>query len=88
METLAVVAYRQPVTKAEIDAARGVDSAGTLRVLLDRDLVRPAGRKQVPGRPILYATTRTFLKIFQLKEIELLPDLKEVAEGEKSSAQD
>ena len=85
LETVAIVAYRQPVTTAEIEAVRGVNSDGVLRTLLDRKLIREAGRKQVPGRPILYATTQDFLHYFGLNAIDELPPLDEVEaiEGEK-----
>jgi len=78
METLAITAYRQPVTRAEIEEIRGVDSSGVLRVLIDRELVRPTGRKQVPGRPVLYGTTNYFLELFQLRDIASLPDPAEL----------
>lgn len=78
METLAVTAYRQPVTRSEIEEARGVDSSGVLRALIDRGLVRPMGRKQVPGRPVLYGTTDYFLEVFQLRDIDSLPDLSDI----------
>ncbi len=78
METLAVIAYRQPVTRAEIEQARGVDSIGTIRNLIDRKLVRIAGRKNIPGNPLLYRTTRHFLEVFQLKHIGDLPSYEEL----------
>ncbi|RMF17446.1 MAG: SMC-Scp complex subunit ScpB, partial [Candidatus Dadabacteria bacterium] len=67
LEVLAIVAYRQPVTRAEVDAIRGVDSAGSLRALLERELIRVVGRKELPGRPQLYGTTKTFLEVFGLR---------------------
>jgi segregation and condensation protein B len=73
LETLAVVAYRQPVTKAEIEAIRGVQVAPILRTLVDRDLVRVTGRADVPGHPLQYGTTKTFLDRFGLPSIEDLP---------------
>ncbi len=79
VETLAVIAYRQPVTQPDIDALRGVSSSGVLRTLLDRGLIREAGRKETPGRPILYATTTEFLKHFGLGELSELPNLEESA---------
>lgn len=78
LETLAVVAYRQPVTKAEIDAVRGVDAGGVLKGLLERKLIRIVGRKEVPGRPILYGTTKRFLEVFHLKDLSELPTLEEM----------
>jgi len=83
LETLAVVAYRQPVTRAQIEAVRGVDCSHLLRALLKRRLLRIAGRKDVPGRPPLYATTKTFLEVFDLEDLSHLPSL---AEGEALSA--
>lgn len=73
METLAVVAYRQPVLRADIDAIRGVNSGEILRLLMERDLVRVAGRSEDLGRPFLYATTRKFLEVFGLAHLEDLP---------------
>ncbi|MDO9528015.1 MAG: SMC-Scp complex subunit ScpB [Syntrophales bacterium] len=83
METLAVVAYRQPVLKSEIDRIRGVDVSGPLRGLLDKKLVRMVGRKDVPGRPMLYGTTKRFLEVFNLKDLSELPTLRELKELEK-----
>lgn len=80
LEVLAVTAYKQPVTRAEIENIRGVDSSGTLRFLLDRKLLRIAGRKDVPGRPLLYATTKKFLDIFGLKNLSCLPSEAEISE--------
>ena len=80
LETLALVAYRQPITKPEIDQIRGVDSGGTLKVLLDRTLVRILGKKEEPGRPLLYGTTREFLDFFSLKDLRELPTLREYSE--------
>ena len=73
METLAVVAYRQPVVRAEIEAVRGVECGEMLRQLMDRDLVRTAGRSDELGRPYRYATTRRFLQVFGLRHLEDLP---------------
>jgi segregation and condensation protein B len=78
LETLAVVAYRQPVTKAEIEAIRGVDVSGVLTTLLDRRLIRVAGRKEVVGRPLLFSTTSEFLEVFGLKDLAALPTLDEL----------
>jgi segregation and condensation protein B len=77
LETLAVVAYKQPVTSPEISEIRGVDSSGVLGSLISRKLITTAGRKQVIGRPILYKTTREFLLRFGLKEIAELPSIEE-----------
>ncbi|MBE9547132.1 MAG: SMC-Scp complex subunit ScpB [Proteobacteria bacterium] len=83
METLAVVAYRQPVVKAEIDRIRGVDVSGSLKGLLEKKLARMVGRKDVPGRPMLYGTTKKFLEVFNLKDLSELPTLRELKELEK-----
>jgi segregation and condensation protein B len=80
VETLAIVAYRQPVTRPEVDDIRGVDSGATLKLLLERDLVRILGKKDEPGRPILYGTTSQFLEFFGLKSLKDLPTLKEFTE--------
>jgi segregation and condensation protein B len=78
LETLAVVAYRQPVTRPEIEAIRGVDVDAVLTTLLERRLVRVLGRKEVVGRPLLYATTPDFLETFGLKDLSSLPKLEEL----------
>ncbi|HYM12645.1 MAG TPA: SMC-Scp complex subunit ScpB [Bryobacterales bacterium] len=80
LETLSVIAYKQPVTLPEIQEIRGVNAAGVIRTLLDRKLVTTAGRKQVIGRPILYKTTREFLLQFGLNDLNELPSLKEFEE--------
>ena len=80
LETLAVIAYRQPVTRAEIEHVRGVDCGPVLRSLLERHLVRIAGHRDVPGRPMLYGTTRRFLEVFGLASLEDLPSLRELDE--------
>jgi len=77
LETLAVVAYKQPVTVPEINDIRGVDSGGVIGTLLDRKLITTAGRKQVIGRPILYKTTKEFLMRFGLKDVSELPSMEE-----------
>jgi segregation and condensation protein B len=74
LETLAVVAYRQPVTRAEIEAVRGVKVEGVVATLLERGLIREAGRKRAPGRPALYATTEEFLRFFGLNSLSDLPE--------------
>jgi segregation and condensation protein B len=78
LETLAIIAYRQPIVKAEIEAIRGVDVSGVLQTLTDRGLVSIAGRKEVPGRPFLYQTTRLFLEHFGLKGVDDLPHISEL----------
>ena len=80
LETLAIVAYKQPMTRAEIEAIRGVDVDGVVATLLDRRLIRIVARKDVPGRPFLYGTTPEFLQLFNLKDLSHLPTLKEMAE--------
>jgi len=77
LETLAVIAYKQPVTVPEINEIRGVDSGGVIGTLLDRKLITTAGRKQVVGRPILYKTTKEFLMRFGLKDVSELPSMEE-----------
>ncbi len=77
LETLAVIAYKQPVTVPEISDIRGVDSSGVIGTLLDRKLITTAGRKQVIGRPILYKTTKEFLLRFGLKDVSELPSMEE-----------
>jgi segregation and condensation protein B len=79
LETLAIIAYRQPVMRADIDHVRGVDSGGVLRALLERRLIRVLGRKEIPGRPLIYGTTRQFLEVFGLRDLKDLPTLKEIA---------
>ena len=75
LETLAIIAYRQPLTKAEIEAIRGVDGTATLDTLLERQFVRVIGRKETPGRPLLYGTSEEFLRHFGLKSVEELPPM-------------
>jgi segregation and condensation protein B len=80
LETLAIIAYRQPITRAEIESIRGVDVDGVINTLLDRSLIRAVARKDVPGRPFLYGTTPEFLQLFNLKDLTHLPTLKEMEE--------
>ena len=80
LETLAIIAYRQPVTKAEVEAIRGVDVDGVVNTLVERNLIRAVGRKDVPGRPFLFGTTPEFLQLFNLKDLTELPTLKEMDE--------
>ena len=77
LETLAVIAYKQPVTSPEISEIRGVNTAGVISTLLDKHLITTAGRKEVMGRPILYKTSKEFLMRFGLSDLEELPSLKE-----------
>lgn len=78
LETLAIIAYRQPVTRADMEAVRGVAVDGVMQVLLDRSLVKIIGRAEVPGRPLLYATTEYFLQHFGLKNVDELPNVDEL----------
>jgi segregation and condensation protein B len=80
LETLAIIAYKQPVTRGEIEMIRGVDAAGVLKTLMERKLVKIVGRKEVAGRPMMYGTTREFLQYFGLANLTGLPTLKEFAE--------
>ena len=80
LESLAIVAYRQPVTRAEVEYVRGVDAGPVLRSLLERKLVKIAGHREVPGRPMLYATTKRFLEVFGLTMLDDLPTLRDLAD--------
>ena len=86
LETLAIVAYRQPITRAEIEKIRGVDVGAVLATLMDRRLLRVVARKDVPGRPFLYGTTPEFLETFSLKDLSQLPTLKEAEELARTSS--
>ena len=78
LETLAIVAYRQPIIRPEIEEIRGVDSGWVLRTLLEKGLIKVMGRKDIPGRPIVYGTTKTFLELFSLNTLSDLPTLREI----------
>lgn len=78
LETLAIIAYRQPVTRAEIEYLRGVDSGGVLKTLLDKRLIKILGKKDIPGKPLIYGTTREFLSLFGLKDLASLPTLRDI----------
>jgi len=78
LETLAIIAYRQPVIRPTIEVIRGVDSGWVIRSLLEKGLIRIVGRKEIPGRPLIYGTTKTFLELFNLNTLSDLPTLKEV----------
>ena len=80
LETLAIVAYKQPITRTEVEAIRGVNIGGILRNLMERRLVKIVGKKDVPGRPMMYGTTSEFLQYFGLKDLSALPTLKEFLE--------
>ena len=78
METLAIIAYKQPILRQEIERLRGVDVGGILRTLLEKNLIKIMGRKNLPGRPLIYGTTKKFLEVFDLKDLGSLPKLKEI----------
>ncbi len=78
LETLAIIAYKQPVIRSDVEQIRGVDSGGVLRMLMERKLIRILGRKEIPGRPLIYATTKLFLQVFDLRDLKDLPSPKEI----------
>lgn len=78
LETLALIAYKQPITKAEVEQLRGVNSDGVMKSLADKRLIKILGKKEVPGKPILYGTSREFLQFFGLKDLSELPTLKDL----------
>jgi len=85
METLAIIAYKQPIVRADIEHIRGVETSGVLRTLLEQKLIRMVGRKDVPGRPIMYGTSKIFLQRFGLRDLRDLPplrDFKDLGQGE------
>jgi len=82
LDTLSIIAYKQPLTKAEVEEIRGVDSSGVVRTLLEKKIISPGGRKKIPGRPIMYRTTRKFLEYFGLKDLSDLPTLEDFKESE------
>ncbi|MBW1822630.1 MAG: SMC-Scp complex subunit ScpB [Deltaproteobacteria bacterium] len=85
LETLAIIAYKQPTIRSDIENLRGVDCGGILRVLLKRQFIRILGRKELPGRPLIYSTTKRFLEVFDLKDLKDLPTPKEIEELENSA---
>ena len=85
LETLSIIAYKQPVTKNEIDAVRGFDSSSTLKFLLEKNLIKVAGRKEIVGRPLIYKTGDYFLEVFNLKNLNDLPSVKEMDDFAKKS---
>ncbi len=87
LETLAIIAYKQPVTKLDLESLRGVNVDGVIKTLLDKDLIRISGRKSVIGRPFLYATTHEFLEYFGLKSLTDLPPIEEFAALNAPAAQ-
>lgn len=80
LETLAIIAYRQPVVKADVDKIRGVDAGGAIKKLLEKKLIRIMGRKDVPGKPMIYGTTKKFLEVYNLQDLSDLPTLQELKE--------
>ena len=78
LETLAIIAYKQPIIRNDIEHIRGVDCGGIIRTLMERKMVRILGRKEIPGRPLIYATTKYFLEFFDLKDLKDLPTPKEI----------
>ncbi|HEX4652985.1 MAG TPA: SMC-Scp complex subunit ScpB [Candidatus Udaeobacter sp.] len=78
LETLAIIAYRQPITRADVEAVRGVNIDGVLQTLMERGLVKIAGRAEIPGRPLLYETTQFFLEHFGLRNLDELPNVEEL----------
>lgn len=86
LETVAIIAYKQPLTRQEIEQIRGVDCAGSLKTLMERRLVRVVGKKDVPGKPFLFGTTREFMEVFGLGSLSDLPSMREIEEYLSSSA--
>ncbi len=78
LETLAIIAYKQPILRQEIEKLRGVDVGGIVRTLLEKGLIRIVGRKNLPGRPFIYGTTKKFLEVFDLTDLNSLPKMKEI----------
>lgn len=78
LETLAIIAYKQPVIRNDVERIRGVDCGGVIRMLLERNLIRVLGRKEIPGRPLIYGTTKRFLEVFDLKDLKDLPTPREI----------
>jgi segregation and condensation protein B len=86
LETLAIVAYRQPITRPEVEALRGVNSDSVITTLLDREFIRECGHRNTPGRPMLYGTTDKFLQMFGLASLDALPDLATFIEQQQAVA--
>ncbi len=87
LETLAIIAYKQPITRAEIESIRGVDIVGPLEKIMERGLVKIVGKKDVPGKPLVYGTTEEFLRLFGLNSLSQLPELKSFATKEIKEVQ-
>lgn len=88
LETSAIIAYRQPITQPEIEAIRGVNSDGVVKTLMERNLIQQIGRKESPGRPMLYSTTEEFLNHFGLSDLSQLPELEDVVLPEQPRGED
>ncbi len=88
MEALSITAYKQPTTRGELEAIRGVDSGGVLKKLMDRRLIKIVGRKDTPGRPAVYGTTKEFLEAFELKDLSNLPTIKEALLNEENEEEE
>ncbi|MBW1813099.1 MAG: SMC-Scp complex subunit ScpB, partial [Deltaproteobacteria bacterium] len=88
LETLAIIAYKQPIIRSDVEHIRGVDCGGVIRILLERKLIRVLGRKEIPGRPLIYGTTKQFLEVFDLKNLRDLPTPKEIEELRASLSED
>lgn len=88
LETLAIIAYNEPITRVQVDAIRGVDSTSTIRKLVAKGFIKEAGRSELPGRPILYETTHEFLDYFGLSTIEDLPNIEEIMKGVSEEEKD
>lgn len=80
IETLAIIAYKQPIIRNEVERLRGVDVGGIIKTLMEKGLIKIMGRKDLPGRPLIYGTTKRFLEVFDLKDLSSLPKLKEIKE--------
>ena len=80
LDTLAIIAYKQPLTRTEVDEIRGVDSSGVVRTLLEKKIISPAGRKNVPGKPMMFRTTQKFLEYFGLRDLSEMPTLEDFNE--------
>jgi len=87
LETIAIIAYKQPLTRAEIEEIRGVDTSGVIKTLLERRLIKIVGRREAAGRPLLYGTTKEFLEYFGLRDLSGLPSLKEFKEVAQAEAE-
>jgi segregation and condensation protein B len=87
LDTLAIIAYKQPLTRAEVDEIRGVDSSGVVKTLLEKKIICPAGRKNVPGKPMMFRTTQKFLEYFGLRDLSEMPTLEDFNEELEGQAE-